>query len=290
MKKYHSLLMVGLCIVSMACTIFGRTIVVSGMVIDSISGDPVSKAHVLFIGLSSLSADLSDLSKVKVDSTYSNTDGTFKDTISTDASILLYGATKDGYELTWNNKMLLFSSQVNIGTIKLYPTGTAPKDTFMVSGTVVDSVTGKPIDGALVIMSGMSLSITGGDTVLTASNGTFSKQAIVSRTGPFAVLIYAVSKPGYVTHIGQNQPSGKQVNLGSIELAPGGTGVVLPQRVTALYQRSANTMGVFTLSGKRLYAGPARQLDKTLPHGTGIAVVRFARGNSTAAAKIMSVK
>ena len=290
MQRLRYLLMVGLCVVSMADTVFGAKIVASGNVIDSISGAAVSNALVLFTGIDSLSAP-KDISSLKFDSTYSNTDGTFKDTISTNASILLYGATKDGYELTWNYKMFILTpTSVNLGTIKLYPTGTAPKDTFMVSGTVVDSVTLTPIGGAKVIISGMSLNMTG-DTVLTASDGTFSKQAFVNRTGPRAVVTYVVQKPGYADHFGQNQPgSSKQVNLGTIKLAPGDIGVVLPQCVTRLYQQSPNAMGVFTLSGKRLYAGPTRQLDKTQLQGTGVAVVRFTQGNSNSSTKAVSVK
>lgn len=291
MKKYRFLLMVGLCIVSMACTVVGQQkIIVSGKVIDSNTGTPVSQALVLLSGLSSLSIP-NDIGGFKYDSTYSNADGTFKDTVTITGSILLYGAIKDGYDLSWNYVFIpLLSTNVNAPTIKLLPVGTSPKDTFMVSGTVVDSVTNKPIDGAQVILTGMSLSMTG-DTVLTDANGIFSKQAIVSRTGPRSVLIliYAVSKHGYDSRIGQNQPNGKQVKLGTIKLAPRATGV-LPQRAIAPLKRSANAMSVFTLSGKRLYAGPARQLDRSLQRGAGVAVVRFTQDNSIAAGKIVSVK
>jgi hypothetical protein len=239
------------------------SVAVTGQVVDSATGAPIGGAKVLVTALSQTQMIMLIFStdplgslfnmNLKLDTAYTGADGTYSKSIKVDSTAYLIGgiAIKPGYQVSFSYM------KIDNGAAALPPIRLNSRiilDTLAVSGTVVDTATGRGIPGALIVMSGPT-----GDTVdnwaLTDVNGQFTKQVIINNTASFKALVYLVSKQGYQAKVGQGPITAKQVNLGTIKLKMS-TQVILSCKQTAT-GGTANDIRVYSLKGQLLYAGPA---------------------------------
>jgi hypothetical protein len=245
-----------------------RTITVSGVVVDSASKQPVSQAMVLFYDVASLSFDTNDITKIvsdimnsgQLDTAYTGADGKYSYSMKVAPSslILLCGVIKQGYQPGYSMGILL-STTVKMDTVKLQKNDeSAAKDTLMVTGTVVDSVSGAAIQNCRLVFNGTGGVDTAGNTTATSAGGTFSKQVIVASSAT-PILIFLVYKDGYMPGGGQQQYSGKQVDLGTIKIKKINTAVVPVKRPVAAGIQPTE-MKIVSLGGRLLYSGAIKSL------------------------------
>ena len=263
------------------------TITVTGTIVDSATGAPVPQAMMLLFDTSTINIDPSNLGALKLDTVFSGTDGKIQNqmTVSTKSYILGYGVLKQGYHIKYSAAGFLFSP-VNLDTIKISKIDTSVKDTLMVSGTVVDSVSGIGVNGALVIMSTGGGFDTIGNTVLTNPDGTFSKQVIISKANGASIVSYIITDRNYLTKLGQNTATGKQLDLGTI-LLKRIADAVRPEAKFGILSVGANRMSVYALNGRLLYTGRVAPLDKIVQGRTGTVIVKLTDENTTVGTKQM---
>jgi hypothetical protein len=265
-----------------------RTITVTGTVVDSATGAPVPGALVLLLDTTAsvLSIDLetlmNSLGNWKLDSAFSGADGSFSGSMSVSSGnmLLVYGVLKQGYQFYYFLTTIPpGANSVNIGTIRLKANDASAKDTITVSGKVVDSVTNQPIGGALVAMSGLGGIDTAGNRVLTNTDGTFSKQVIISKLNNSSIVAYVATAVGYTPKVGQGTAANKVLDVGTILLVSAGSAVV-QGRGMSFVKKSADRMAVYSLTGKLLYAGPVLPLESVMRKHRGAIIVDLKR-NST---------
>jgi hypothetical protein len=254
-----------------------RTVTVSGVVVDSVTGQPVPNAIVLLLDTNITDItqiDSVDINTLKPDTAFTSTDGSFSKTITTAATnlILAYMIVKEGYAIYLTGTIML-STTINLGTIKLVPTALAPKDTVMVSGKVVDSKTGQGIPDAKVAISGADMDTTG-KTVTTDANGTFSRQVILTRITSLTIVGYVAYKEGYEPVIGTKPAPGKTVDLGTIVLSSNAPVLCNPKK-RMHPQNGLTTMTLYSLNGKRLYSGRVVPPGRGITHSTSAVLVEF---------------
>jgi hypothetical protein len=261
-------------------------ITVTGTVVDSATGAPVPQAMILLFDTSTINIDPSNLGALKLDTVFSGTDGKFQYqmTINAQSFILGYGVLKQGYQIKYSAAGILFTT-VNLGTLKISKMDTSVKDTLMVSGTVVDSVSGIGVNGALVIMSTGGGFDTIGNTILTSADGTFSKQVIVNKLNGASIVSYIITDRNYQTKLGQNTATGKQLDLGTIFLKRT-MDAVRSGAQFGMIQAQANRMSIYALNGRLLYTGRIVPLDKIEQGQTGAVIVKLANENTTIGTKI----
>jgi|GEM_PF-2323089 hypothetical protein len=281
-KSFKSILTPLLIICGMIVSVSAsqRTLAISGIVVDSVTKQPVSQAMMLFFTAASLTSfDSSNsgdiLNGQKLDTTYSGADGTFSYSLnaSTDKKILLAAALKEGYKFAYKLKVILASSTIKLDTLKIVKNLGLTNDTLMVNGTVVDSVTGTPLEDCRIIMSGSGGMDTAGNTAVTSANGAFSQKVVVD-TSKFKSFDYIVKMEGYQTAYGKKQFTSKEVDLGTISIrnlnagvAPGMKPVNPIRRVVAIKSYSIN--GRLLNSGTiRSFAAAKRQF-----RSSGIAIM-----------------
>jgi hypothetical protein len=267
------------------CAAQTKSITVTGTVVDSATGAPVSQAMILLFDTSTINIDPSNLGALKLDTVFSGTDGKFQYqmTISTQSIILGYGVLKQGYQIKYSAAGILFTT-VNLGTIRISKLDTSVKDTILVSGTVVDSASGAGVGGALVIMSSGGGIDTVGNSALTNADGTFSKQVIISKLNGASIVSYVITDQNYQPAFGQNTATGKQLDLGTILLKRINNAV--RQEVKPGSRRAqANRMSVYALNGRLVYAGRVQPLDKIAQCRSDEVIVEFANDHSTIAAR-----
>jgi len=259
-----------------------KSITVTGTIVDSATGSPVSGAMVLLYATSDTSIDINNLGSLKLDTVFSGANGKFQHqmTISSQAYFLVYGVLKDGYFIKYPSypSLILFTT-VTLSTIEISKIDTSVKDTLQVTGTVVDSVTGVGIEGAFVIMSTGGGFDTTGNTVLTNSDGTFSKQVIISKVNGVSTVSYIVTDKHYVTALGQNQANGKQLNLGTITLKNKGAAIRPETKLVSLPSRKI-AMSVYSLNGRLLYEGGAQVIETILRNYRGAVIVAIKYDNA----------
>jgi hypothetical protein len=255
-----------------------RTITVSGVVVDSVTMQPVPNATVLLLDTST-NIDTSaigsiDISKLKPDSVLTTANGSFSKPLTVPYAniILAYMVVKEGYFLDFNFTLML-STTINLDTIKLIPNAIAPKDTVTVSGTIVDSTTGIGIPGALIGLSGGDLD-TAGKTAVADNQGNFSRQVIVSKVGTFTIVGYIAYKDGYNPAVGTKNATGKTVDLGIIKLLPN-TQVRWTMRAAIPVPIRATNMTLYSLNGQRIYTGPGMPLKRAIRLPTSAVVADF---------------
>jgi hypothetical protein len=268
-------------LLSLAGFSFGlqRNITVSGVVVDSVTGQPVQNAIVLLYDAQTLNIDTSDLSTLDLDTAFTASNGSFSKTITAPSTnlILIYAVVMEGYSLYYSGRGLS-STTIKLDTIKLVPTDLAAKDTITVSGKVVDSATGIGIPDAIVGLSGGDLD-TVGKTAITNANGNFSRQVIINKVGALTIVGYVAYKDGYNPAMGQKTATGKTVDLGNIILSSN-TPVLWKAQQQRPLHNIATSMTMYSLNGRKLYTGRVMPLDRAIAHLTSAMLVEFRHNGS----------
>jgi hypothetical protein len=123
-------------------------------------------------------------------------------------------------------KSFSFIKTVPLFVFSLFMVVSAVQRTITISGTVVDSVTGLPVQDAIVLLfdtqslniDTSNLSTLPFDTAFTAANGTFSRTITAPQTN--LILVYAVTKTGYSLYYSGTALLSTTVNLGTIKIVP----------------------------------------------------------------------
>jgi hypothetical protein len=268
-------------LLSLAGFSFGlqRSITVSGVVVDSVTGQPVQNAIVLLYDAQTLNIDTSDLSTLDLDTAFTASNGSFSKTITAPSTnlILIYAVVMEGYSLYYSGTALL-TTTISLPTIKLVPTDLAAKDTITVSGKVVDSATGIGIPDAIVGLSGGDLD-TVGKTAITDANGNFSRQVIINKVGALTIVGYVAYKDGYNPAIGQKTATGKTVDLGNIILSRN-TPVLWKAQQRVRLRNIATSMTIYSMNGRKLYTGRVAPLNRVIEHSTSAVLVEFRHNGS----------
>ncbi len=273
-----------------------KTVTVSGKITDNATSQPIPQAMVLLFAVSTIAIDMNHLadflkSVKNIDTVFSNADGSFSDSLkaSQDAIGVVCVPLKQGYQMDYHATLLSPTIKtVNFGAIKLEKSDLLPRDTIRVSGIVVDSATGIPLDNCWIVMSGFESWDTAGNTVFTGGNGAFSKQVIIAGTSSTKTLLFFASKTGYENTGGQLQVSGKQVDLGTIKLSKPGAGVKGGSR--SLFRAQAVTsMNAYGVNGRLLYAGPVLALHAILRQYGNPAVILLKRNEAVIGKKLLAI-
>lgn len=195
-----------------------RKITVTGTVLDTSTGNPVPQALVTL--------KTSNIGIGKKDTVYADDKGNFKIEIDVTGNqitpILYYSVEKKGY-LTKTGQAPILGLIVDLGKIFLTP---GLNKTVVVSGTVLDTATGKPVSQALVTLKTSNMSVDPPDTVYTDNDGYFKKEVVIRISVITPTLYYSVEKKTYQTKTGQAPITGQTLDLGKIFLKPGTNKIV----------------------------------------------------------------
>ncbi len=221
-----------------------KEITVTGKVTDT-SGTAIPEAMVV-LG--------SGLTNINTDTVYTGNNGTFntKVTVNQNAYGIMYRISKSGYNTKSGYGLIdTAGNTVDLGTVVLDHGITQD---ITVTGRVIDSVTGDPIENALVRLS-TSLSIidTLYDSTYTGSDGKFS-HVMNPDMWIQPRLLYLVTKDGYLPNYGIEKIQGTTVALGDIKLQKESVSITHP--TTAV--KSSNGRGwiaLYSLRGQLLYSG-----------------------------------
>jgi hypothetical protein len=268
-------------------------VIVTGIVKDSATAQPIAQATVLLVATDLVTLMTNpNLSNMKFDTVYTSADGSFSHSIQVSATQNIIGwmVTKTGYQMKYSlYPVTSTTTTIDLSTIKLAAISQTVNDTVTVSGTVVDSVTGLPLQNAFIVMTGLASLDTAGNTVFTAANGTFSKKVTISNAANLRALIYVVTKTGYNPGGGQTLITGKTLNVGTIRLKPTNITSLNVSRPVAP-RANLNNVKVYSLRGQLLYSGhavPSNLLSKR--QGPAIVDLRHSDG-SAEKIKAVSVK
>jgi hypothetical protein len=258
------------------------TINVTGMVVDSVSKSPDSGAMILLYADTALGIDTNNLGSLKLDTAYSGKNGKFQHQmiVSSKSILIVYSVLKLGYKIKYNISVIAFS-QGNLGTIQISQIDTTQKAVISVTGKVVDSGTGRGFGGALVAMSTGGGFDTIGNTVLTNSDGTFFKQVTISKLNGASIVAYVITDLGYQTQLGQNQASGSQLDLGTIQLKKNGSAI--KPEIGSFAPVQINKLNVYSLNGQLLYEGKAQAIGAILRNYRGGVIVAIKYDNARVA-------
>ncbi len=238
-------------IIVLFASVFSRadTVTVTGTVVDS-DGNPVGDAMVLLI------TDTSDIVN-GIDTVFTAADGKIDTKITVDpgTAAIVYMVIKDGYTSKYGYGIIA-SGVLALGEIVLTQPG--DNDTISVTGTVVDSVTGDPIENAQVIIS--SITVMKPDSILTDGSGKFiCKVEISGDTTITEQVFYAVSKDGYQMKTGMQNTGQDPLDLGTILLQIP-IDPIIHNPVFPITQIQPDRMEIYSINGQRLYAGPVLDL------------------------------
>lgn len=272
MKKIKHLSVAIVVIAALFQTSFGqdKEVAVSGSVTDS-AGTAIADAMVI------LSSGIS-VDPLSADTVYTATDGSFtkKVTVNQNAYGIAYRVLKDGYTTRFGYGAVDSTNIVDLGTIILAK-GNSQKIT--VSGRVLDSITGTPIEKAMVRLSGtVSITDTVYDSVYTDTDGKFSHEVTV---GPWigiqSRLIYLVTRDGYESKYGNEMIQGTSIDLGDIKLFKNSVSITY-NNPTGGTLAGQNTIDVFSIKGQLLFSGKEsnfkKQLLKNMAHSQPL-IIRY---------------
>ncbi|MBN2038189.1 MAG: hypothetical protein JW768_15720 [Chitinispirillaceae bacterium] len=278
---------------SLVCLSFGvdRTISISGVVVDSVTGQPIEEAIVLLCDTTAdPNINIEDLGNFSIDSTTTDENGAFNTTITCPRInlALIVAIVKQNYS-SYIGAAALLSTTIDFDTVALVPFESASKDTLVVSGTVVDAVGRNGIEQAMVGVSGADFD-TVGNTAMTDDDGFFSRQVVVCRLTvdpsigslidvPSCIVGYIVSKEGYTTVTGFKIPADNAVDLDTIFLESNSQIIWKGQRL-ARQQTGVPGMAVYTLDGKLLYRGPVVPVNHVLRRAAGTLLLDITRGTT----------
>ncbi len=163
------------------------------------------------------------------------------------------------------NKKLNFIIPLILGIVVL--SNAQEKDIF-VYGTVVDSLTQEPINGALVILSTINNTFSS-DSVTTNTGGTFSNvMKIDSIINTESVILYKIIKQDYLTKDGvKGTIVNDSVDLGKLSIYEPNTSVkykgnLIPSPITP-----SNTIAIYSMKGQCIYTGTEMNIDKLVHLG-----------------------
>lgn len=249
------------------------TVTVIGTVLDSITLKPVPDASVVLKSNDTVSV-------------ITNETGLFKAVIDVDPSqtnpVIQYAVNKKGYAIKIGEKKI-DGNPVDLGNILLSRKLSPQKIT--VTGTVMDTGTGKPVSGAMILLT-TNLQPSGiVDTTYSDEKGNFAKviqPGIIGVVPPVPVVTYVVMKERYVPKKGQQEIAGQLVDLGKIFLLEIQTEIQLPVSTPVL--KAPDNIQVFSLNGQLLYAGPMLSVKmlsgKGVIHGNPV-IVSFRVNNTS---------
>jgi hypothetical protein len=266
-----------------------QTITVTGIVVDSATHLPVSQALIGLYDTTVLTLpNLNDIASIaqlsgmvsnmigsgQVDTFSTAADGkiSYSMKIASNSWVLLCGVLKPGYNFGFSARIFLpIMKTINLDTIKISKIPqTNAKDTIIVSGTIVESSAGTPVADCQIKINGPG----GVDSVVNSAtsnvSGIFTQQVIIGSSST-PILVYAVTKDGYQSVIGQQAYSGKQVDFGVIKIKKtANTGVLTTNKILPYQKRTAGVK-IYTSSGRLLFAGPIAAWKKDMAHFHGLA-------------------
>lgn len=237
---------------------FTKDVTVSGIVKAAATSQTISEATVMLFGGT---MDMSSIPDT-MDTVFTGSDGTFEKTITVpeDATILFYGASKEGYLAKTDIKQYLLTpmpTEIDVGDILLKTIDEA-KDTLYVSGAVVDSITQDPLpDVKIRITSGLIGDITI-DSLMSDAQGEFEgKIPYIPGTSPlFNAISYGAEKDEY-TPKGDTAgiPDNGIIDLGTIELVKVNIAIKY-YPIQKLKMLRPTHIAVYSVNGKLIYEGP----------------------------------
>ncbi len=247
-----------------------REVIVSGSVTDS-AGEVIAKAMVI------LTSGMS-VTPVSADTVYSTTDGNFtkKITVNQNAYGIAYRVLKDGYTTRIGYGDIDSTTIVDLGIIILAKT---KYQKITVSGRVLDSTSGTPIENAVVRLSKtVSVVDTLYDSIYTNVNGEFScKVEIAVLTGIQPRLAYLVTKKGYTQKYGAEIIQDSTIDLGDIKLLRNSVSISF-KGMTGGTSAGPNHIDVFSIKGQLLFSGNEsdfkKQLSKSMAYSQPI-IIRY---------------
>lgn len=258
MKKVYYLFWTTLLFTSLLQSAFGqdKEITVSGKVTDS-AGTAIPEAMVVMgTGLTNYA-----------DTAYTANDGNFtkKIMVNQNAYGIMYQISKTGFSSKTGYGIIDSTNTVDIGTVVL-SSGISQKIT--VTGRVIDSTTGDPIEEALVRLS-TTLWITDTlyDSVYTDKEGKFSHQMDAGNlTGQQPRLLYLVTKSGYLQKYGLQLIQGVSIDLGDIKLMKDPVSIS-PTISIKKSQGDGTCMAIYSMKGQLLYSGKKINLNTLIARG-----------------------
>ncbi len=262
----------------------GKEINVTGKVVDT-TGTGIAGAIVL------LTADAEAVnnpldSNINIDTAFSGSDGSFTKTmtVTDNALLLFYAVAKKDYKLKISfGTINPLSNTAALGTIEL------EKETFITvtfKGTVKDSVTGVPIQGAVVLLSDMNSMIDSSfDSVTTDANGYFEMEREIGEgdTGILAPRGFFITYAnGYEVKFGAETADQGVIDFGDILLKKQIDPIIYTPTPSAI-NKTPNAITVYTLNGQVVYRGKEINPAKALTHKhvqSQPLIVHFKRGNT----------
>lgn len=257
MKKVYYLFWTTLLFASLLQSAFGqdKEITVTGKVTDT-AGTAIDQAMVI-LGSGLVSSG---------DTVYTGNDGSFntKITVNQNAYGIMYRISKTGFNAKTGYGMIdSTSNTVDLGTVVLTK---GISQNITVSGRVVDSATGAPIENALVRLSTtISIVDTIYDSAYTDKDGKFSKE-MAPGIWIQPRLLYLVTKDGYLMKYGTEMIQGTTVDLGDIKLMKDPVSIALPNTLIKS-QFTPNSITLYSLKGQLLYTGNELHLHTLLKRG-----------------------
>ena len=232
MKRFRCAMMASLLLAGLFSFASGAgkpidSIEVMGIVRDSVTQAAIPQVAVLLAAINPLTFNPNNLSTLKYDTLSTLGDGSFDyylKNVDPNATILAYGVQKSGYMLKYGFTPITVvpGNPLFIDAIQLAPTPALATDILTVSGKIVDSATGQPVPNAVVAMSGLGNLDTINKSMVTGSDGTFSKQVSVTNDPAHKVLLWYVTKTGFNRTGGQVAiGAATTIDLGTIKLGAG---------------------------------------------------------------------
>ena len=290
MKNLNKAVKASLLTIGLFFPVLGQQKIITGKVVDSLSGEGISRAMILLYA-TTLSIDPKILANLKYDTVFTESDGSILHTMNVDPAsyFLVYGILKQGYRIKYSFAGMPYDA-VSLGTIQLTKVGNPVNDVFTVRGTIVDSITGKGVGGAQVIMSGLGSFDTAGNTAITGNDGKFSKPVTAGNAANDRQLVYMISRNDYRPMVGQQAISDTVLDLGTILLKRTSPGFIAAARPVT-FLKSTVFMELYTLQGQVLCKGSALSGDKRLRLHNGVAIAAYRNQNGDVkAAKIVEAK
>ncbi len=245
-----------------------------GTVVDSTTGVPIPNAMVLLIASPTVIPDTNNLDKMQVDTTITDANGKFvyNMTVENNIQSLICVPLKQGYATKFAIVIVLFTNTADFQTIKIVKSDNLPKDTLTFNGLVVDSASGLPISGATIFVTSLLALDTTGNTVLSNTNGTFSKQVIIPVS---TSVIYGARKQDYTPAGGRKAVSGKVIDLGTIKLAKAATFINRSNLHFRDQTSKATSIAIYSLNGQLIFAGSTKELNSVIKNTNTPMMIHF---------------
>lgn len=257
-------------------SISAKDIIVTGTFVGADDGKPISDVMVFLTdNLSKLVEAGSNLDFSELDTAFSDGDGKIEKDLSiemTSLPTITCIIFKSGYKPVSKSAIVL-STEVSIGTIKL------EKDEFKeiaITGTVVDDISGDPIEGATVIISNTStMTEDVFDTLTTDADGKFSDKMDVGVTGiQFGKdeighhIVCNITHEGYIAKQDVKEANIDEgtAKIGDIKISK----IDNPIKYTLesqTFKERANSISIFAVNGKLLYSGREININRLKDNG-----------------------